>query len=60
MCADYSIQLNHMETFQNSNCDNFDSMLKVQTFAITSFFIAQWAVKSWIIANPLEFTYTWQ
>ena len=29
----------------------------VQTFTICLFFIAQWAVKSWIIANPLEFSY---
>ena len=45
------------ENILHSNCDNSDSILKVQTFAICSFFIAQWAVKSWIIARPLEFSY---
>jgi hypothetical protein len=29
----------------------------VQTFTICLFFLAQRAVKSWIIAKPLEFPY---
>ena len=30
---------------------------KFQTFASCLFFIALWAVKSWILANPLEFSF---
>ena len=41
----------------HSNCDDSDSILKVQKFVICSFFIAQRAVKSWIIAKPLECSY---
>ena len=31
-----------------------------QTFVICLFFIAQWAIKSWIIARTLEFSYPQQ
>ena len=37
----------------NFNCDDSDSVLKFQTFAICSYCITQWAVKSLILANPL-------
>ena len=31
-----------------------------QTIGISLLFIPQWAVKFWIIAKPLEFSYNWQ
>ena len=36
---------------------NSDVEPSFQTCAIDSFFIAQWAVKSWIIAKPSVFSY---
>ena len=42
------------ENILHSNCDDSDSKSNVQTFAICLFVIAQWAVKSWIIARALE------
>ena len=41
----------------NYNCDDYESGLNFQIFAICLFLVAQWAAKSWIIANPVEFPY---
>ena len=37
------------------DCDYSDSRPNFKTFTISSFFITQWAIKSWIIALPLSF-----
>ena len=38
-----------------ADCDDSESRQNFQTFTISSFFIAQWAIKSWIIDLPLSF-----
>ena len=43
------------ENILYSNCAHSNSKSNVQTFAIFFFVVAQWAVKSWIIATPLNF-----
>ena len=49
----FSIQMTREHLSFLAGCDDSDSRQNFQIITISSFFIAQWALKSWIIAKPL-------